>query len=71
MQSIAYLLNRIIGPFFTGVLIAAVVSASHLVLAMPLLLLAGMFAYISVPGSDRRLEQLLDRFSEHLEISVE
>ena len=71
MQSIAYLLNRIIGPFFTGFLIAAVASASHPVVAMPLVLLAGLFAYISLPGNNHRLEQLLDRFSQHLEIGAE
>jgi hypothetical protein len=71
MQKVAYLLNRIIGPFFTGILVAAVASASDPVLIMPLLLLAGSFAYLSFPGSDRRLEQVLDRLGEHLEIGVD
>jgi hypothetical protein len=59
MLRVPYLLNRLVGPFVTGVLAAAVASADGPVSAAILLTVAAPFAFISLPGMDQTIERLL------------
>lgn len=64
MLRVPYLLNRLVGPFFTGVCAAAVASADGPVSTAILLVLAAGFALLSLPGVDRTIERLLAEVDE-------
>lgn len=62
MLRVPYLLNRLVGPFCTGVFTAAVASTDEPALAAILLIAAAVFAFLSLPGKDRLIARLLLRF---------
>lgn len=61
MLRVPYLLNRLVGPFCTGVCAAAVASTDEPALAAILLLSATGIAFISLPGKDRLIARWLSR----------
>jgi hypothetical protein len=60
MLGIPFLLNRVIGPFFTGFMMAAVGAAADPLSVVILFAFAAVFGFMSLPGTDRLLERLFD-----------
>lgn len=61
MVSVPYVVNRLVGPFFAGVCMAGAGSTDEPVLAVMLFAAALACGWISLPGTYRRIERLLDR----------
>lgn len=59
MSRVPYILNRYVGPFFTGVLMAAMASTDDALSAAFLLGLAVLAGFLSLPGKDRLIARLL------------
>lgn len=59
MSRVPYVLNRYVGPFFMGVLMAAAASSGDAVSAAALFVLAVLAGFLSLPGKDRLIARLL------------
>lgn len=64
MLSLPYLLNRLIGPFFTGVFAAAAASADGPVSTAILVAVATGFAFLSLPATERLITRALSELDE-------
>lgn len=60
MLSLPCLLNRFIGPFFTGVTMAAIASANDPASIVGLIGIAGLLGFVSLPVSERLIERVRD-----------
>lgn len=63
MISIPYVVNRFVGPFGAGALMAAVPPAGNPATVLILLTLATAFGFVSLPGNDRLVRRILDALS--------
>lgn len=59
MSNIPPFLNRIVGPFVTGVLMAAVATSDDLVSIVTFLALAGASSFLSLPRNERLIARAL------------
>lgn len=60
MVGVPFLLNRVVGPFFTGFMMAAVAAAADPLSVVILFVFAAVFGFMSLPGTDRLIERLFD-----------
>lgn len=60
MLSLPYLLNRVIGPFFAGVMMAGVALTEDPLAVAILLTMTALCGFLSLPAGERLIRRVID-----------